>query len=352
MMNTIKKMAFAGMFLILAGACKKEGDLVTVSTGDVPALASSATTVALNKESEELGALTFEWNEYQVSWSNDAVATDVTNYTLQISRAGNNFQNVLLSRDTEARAVTFTHKEINEALIAAQIEPGTTTDLEARLRISLAANRNEYTNTINLQITGYEDIVALPTLYLAGGFNGWSHSEDFRVVSFNHDDNYEGYVNFADPDTEFKFSSVAGWDGTNYGDGGDNNLDTDGGAGNLQVADAGYYLLKANIADLNWSATKTDWGMIGDAIGGWGDGDDIALAYDAETRTLRAEVAMSPGPWKFRANGGWDINLGGGDQPGALAYGGSDFNLEVGGTYLVILDLSNPDQYSYSIELL
>lgn len=351
MMNTIKKMAFASMLLILAGACKKEGDTITLSTGDVPTLASSATSVALNKESEDLGAITFEWGAYAVSWSNDDAATDVVNYTLQISRAGNNFQNVLLSRDTDSRAVTFTHKEFNEALIAAQIEAGTPTDLQARLRVSVAANRASYTNTIDLQLTGYEDIVALPTLYLAGSFNGWSHSEDFRAVSANFDDNYEGYANFADADTEFKFSSVAGWDGTNYGDGGGNNLDTDGGAGNLKVADAGYYLLKANIADLNWSATKTDWGLIGDAVGGWNDGDDIPLVYHAETRTLRAEVAMSPGPWKFRANGGWDINLGGGEQPGALAYGGSDFNLETGGTYLVILDLSNPEQYAYSLEL-
>ncbi len=351
MMNTIKKLAFASMLLMLAGACKKEGETITLSTGDVPALAASATDVALSKESEELNAITFEWADYPVSWSNDDVATDVVGYTLQISRAGNNFQNVLLSRDTESRTAVFTHKEFNDALIAAQIEAGVPTNLEARLRVAVAANRLSYSNTINLQITGYEDIVAYPALYLAGGFNGWSHSENFRAVSTNFDDNYEGYVNFADPETEFKFSSEAGWGGTNYGDGGGNNLDTDGGAGNLKVADAGYYLLKANIADLNWSATKMEWGMIGDAIGGWNAGDDIPLVYHPDTRTLRAEVAMSPGPWKFRANGGWDINLGAGGQPGALAYGGGDFNLEVGGTYLVILDLSNPDQYTYSIEL-
>lgn len=352
MMNTIKKLAFASMLLLLAGACKKEGETITLSTGDVPTLAASATDVALSKESEALGAVTFEWGDYPVSWSNDKVATDVVGYTIQISRAGNNFQNVLLSRDTDSRTVMFTHKEFNDALIAAQIEAGVPTNLEARLRVGVAANRLSYSNTINLQITGYDDVVALPALYLAGGFNGWSHSENFRVVSYNFDDNYEGYANFPDPDTEFKFSSVAGWDGTNYGDGGSDKLDTDGGASNLKVADAGYYLLKANTADLTWSATKTEWGIIGDAAGGWGDNDDVALTYHAESGTWRAEVAMVAGPWKFRANGGWTINLGAAAQPGVLAYGGGDFSLEAGGTYLVILDLSNPDEFTYSIESL
>ena len=338
------------MVLMLVGACKKEGEVITVHTGDVPTLASSATMLALSKDNEEENAITFDWSAYQVSWSNASVATDITNYTLQISRAGNNFQNVLVSRDTEGTSATFTTRALNEALIAAQVTPGEAEDFEARLRVTTAANRQEYTNIINLQITAYEDVVALPTLYLAGSFNGWSHSDDFRVVSRNHDDNYEGYVNFPDADTEFKFSSEAGWDGINYGDAGGDNLSTDGGAGNLQVADAGYYLLRANIDELKWSATRVTWALIGDAAGGWGDGDDVALTYNPETRVWSATVTMSAGPWKFRANGGWDINLGAADQPGVLAYGGGDFNLEAGGTYLVTLDLSNPDQYTYTIE--
>lgn len=345
-------MAVASMLLLLAVACEKAGDTVTLTTGEVPSLAASAADVALSKESEENAAITFEWGSYAVTWSNDEVSTDVVRYTLQISRAGNNFENVMLSRDTDARMATFTHKELNDALIAAQIELGTPASLEARLRVSVAANRTAYSNIINLQVTGYEDVVALPTLYLAGSFNGWSHSENHRAVSANFDDNYEGYVNFPDPDTEFKFSSEAGWSGTNYGDGGGNSLDTDGGAGNLKVADPGYYLLKANIADLTWSATKTQWGLIGEAVGGWGDGDDVPLAYDAETGTWRAEVSMVAGPWKFRANGGWDLNLGASERPGVLAYGGGDFSLDTGGTYLVILDLSNPEAFTYSVERL
>lgn len=349
-MNIMKKLALASMALLLASACKKEGEVITVSTGDAPTLASSATVLVLSKENEDQNAITFDWDAYQVSWSNASVATDLVNYTLQISRAGNNFQNVLVSKDTESTSAAFTTKQLNEAMIAAQIAPGDVADFEARLRVSTAANRQHYTNVISLQITSYEDVVALPTLYLAGSFNGWSHRDDFRVVSRNHDDDYEGYVNFPDAGTEFKFSSEAGWGGTNYGDAGDGNLSTDGGAGNLQVADEGHYLLRANIEELKWSATKVTWALIGEAAGGWGDGDDVPLTYNPETRVWTATVTMSAGPWKFRANGGWDLNLGAGSQAGVLAYGGGDFNLEASGTYLVTLDLSNPDQYTYTIE--
>lgn len=347
-MNILKKLTFVSMGLLLMWSCKKEGETITVSTGDVPALAASATVLELNRDDEAQNAVTFDWADYQTTWSNTAAATDIVNYTLQISEAGNNFQNILVSKDAEGTSVSFTTVELNTALIGAQVTPGEAADFEARLRVTIAANRHEYTNIINLQITPYEDVVGLPTLYLAGTFNDWSHSEDYRVVSRNNDDNYEGYVNLPDADAFFKFSSEASWDGTNYGDGGSGSLSTDG--ENIPVAEAGYYLFRANITNLTWSATKVTWGLIGDAVGGWGDADDVVMTYNAETRLWTATVTMSAGPWKFRANGGWDLNLGASDQPGVLSYGGGDFNQTAAATYIITLDLTNPAEYTYTIE--
>lgn len=349
-MEIIKKLTAACLCLTLIWSCKKEGEIITVSTGEVPTLAASATVLVLDNEDADGQALSFDWDTYQVSWSNDAVATPIIGYTLQLAKAGDNFQNILLSRDTDETAASFTNRDINTALISAQASPGEVTALQARLRVTIAANRQEYSNTIDLQVTPYDDVVSFPSLYLAGGFNGWSHSEDFRVASVGSDNNYEGYIYFPDPNTEFKFSSVAGWEGTNYGAGGPDALDSDGGASNLSVALPGYYLLKANTEELTWSATATTWGLIGDAVGGWNAGDDVVLTYDPENRVWRGTVTMVPGTWKFRANGGWDLNLGSGGQAGVLAYGGPDFNAEVGGTYVITLDLSNAGQYTYTIE--
>ena len=239
-------------------------------------------------------------------------------------------------------------KELNEALIAAKYDPGETANLESRLRVAIAANRMAYSNIINLTAIPYEDVVRYPSLYVAGGFNGWSHGDDFRVGSADDNGQYEGYVNFPDDNTEFKFSSIAGWDGINYGDGGGTMLSTDGGAGNLKATEAGYYLLKANTGALTWSATKTTLGLICEAVGSWDT--DVPMTYNPDTRLWTTTVAMTSSEWKFRANSGWDINFGASEKAGLLAYGGGNFTVEDAGTYTITLDLTNAGYYTYSIE--
>jgi hypothetical protein len=69
------------------------------------------------------------------------------------------------------------------------------------------------------------------TLYAPGGHQGWSPETAPTLYSRNFDFKYEGYVYFADENTEFKFTSQPDWGGTNYGDGGEGGiLSDDGGA--------------------------------------------------------------------------------------------------------------------------
>ena len=350
MKSTITKTLAGCMLLWLMAACEKDIDPVTISNGDTPTLAASATALKLDREQADNQAVAFDWEAMQLSWSNSEVATDIVTYTLQVGKAGDAFRTLVATKTVDALTAAFTVKELNEALIAAKYNPGETANLEARLLVAMATNRVNYSNVIDLTAVPYEDVVRYPSLYLAGGFNGWSHSDDFRAGSANDDGQYEGYVNFPDDNTEFKFSSVPGWDGINYGDGGGSMLSIDGGAGNLKAEAAGFYLLKANTGALTWSATKTTWGLIGDAVGSWDT--DVPMVYDTETRLWTATVDMTASEWKFRANSGWDINFGASDKAGLLAYGGGNFKVEDAGTYLITLDLTNAGYYTYSIEKL
>lgn len=348
-MKSIITNTVAGCMLVwLMVACEKDVDPVTISTGDAPTLAASATTLDLQREQAAEQAVAFDWGAMQISWSNNEVATDIVAYTLQVGKQGDGFQTLVATKTVDALTATFTVKELNDALVASKYNPGETANLEARLQVTIATNRVAYSNVIGLTATPYEDVVRYPSLYVAGGFNGWSHGDDFRVGSADDDGQYEGYINFPDDNTEFKFCSVPGWDGINYGDGGGSMLDTDGGAGNLKAEEAGYYLLKANTGALTWSATRTTWALIGDAVGSWDN--DAPMTYDTETRLWTATVEMTASEWKFRANSGWDINLGASEKAGVLAYGGGNFKLEEGGTYLVTLDLTNAGYYTYTIE--
>ena len=185
-------------------------------------------------------------------------------------------------------------------------------------------------------------------LYVPGSHQGWSPGTAPIVYNRNFDMKYEGYVNFSAGDM-FKFTSQPNWDGTNYGDGGSGILSTDGGAGNLTVAEAGYYKLNADLSGspFTYTAVKTDWGLIGDATpGGWDD--STPMTYNAETKLWTVTTTLGEGKsFKFRANNAWDINLGG--NLDNLGYGGDNIPVTVGGTYLVTLDLSNPAAYKCSL---
>ena len=89
------------------------------------------------------------------------------------------------------------------------------------------------------------------TLYAPGGHQGWSPETAPTLYSRNFDFKYEGYVYFADENTEFKFTSQPDWGGTNYGDGGEGGiLSDDGGAGNLKITEPGYYKLNVDLSVL------------------------------------------------------------------------------------------------------
>lgn len=349
-MNKIAKVMMAVITLVVAWSCEKDDEVITATPGPIPTLAASATVLELTPDDAERTVVTFDWEKVDVTWSNNEVATPIIRYTVQIARKGNNFQSVLLTKDTDEISTSVQGAEINAALLQNGGVAGVPEALEARLQVTIAPNRIEYSNIIDMTVTPYDDYVMLPSLWIAGSFNNWSHTDQHRVASLNSDENYEGYLYLPDDNTEFKFSSQANWNGTNYGDGGTNRLNTDG--GNLLLPAAGYYLLKVNTETLTWSATEVTWGLIGDAIGGWGDTDDVQMTYDAEAKTWKVTTDMSAGQWKFRANGSWDINFGPGAGPGTLAYGAeNNFEIETPGTYLITLDLNDPGYYKYSIEL-
>lgn len=176
-------------------------------------------------------------------------------------------------------------------------------------------------------------------LYVPGDHQGWNPGEAPKLSSTDNA-NFEGYVNMTSVNG-FKFTSEPNWDGTNYGSGGEGVLSTDGGAGNLTLPEVGYYLLKVNTQALTWSGIKTEWGLIGDATpGGWDA--STPMTYNAEAGYWEATVNFTTGGFKFRANDGWDINLGG--DINNLNYGGDNISIE-GGTYHVTLILSNPETF-------
>lgn len=197
------------------------------------------------------------------------------------------------------------------------------------------AEAGNYVMTVNMEAMTYS-IKKMSYLYMPGNSNGWSHGAS-QVLAYNSAKGcYEGYAHL---DGEFKFTSEPNWDGTNYGSTGEEGkLSTDGGAGNLSVAQNGLYYCTVNVADLTYTATLiTSYGAIG-GFNGWGS--QTVMTPSADFMTWTGEVTFSAGDeWKFRANDNWNINLGG--EANNLVIDGGNLQAPGDGTYEVTLNLSS-----------
>jgi len=222
---------------------------------------------------------------------------------------------------------------------------------------SVSAVPSTYTNVAAVIITPY----ALD-LYVPGSYQNWIPANAPMIAPFSTTYNYvyEGYIYMATPGTnQFKYTSAPDFNHINYGDGGNGTLSTLGTAGNLTVPDSGYYEVTANLKALTWTASKTVWGVIGDATpGGWNT--DTELTYDPTNQVWTVTLQLlSTGSFKFRANDEWVIDFGV-DNNGNLAYSDNpiyynaatnNITVPVSGNYTLTLDLHVPGKYAYHAQL-
>nr|WP_320058075.1 DUF5115 domain-containing protein [uncultured Bacteroides sp.] len=185
-------------------------------------------------------------------------------------------------------------------------------------------------------------------LYVPGAHQGWSPATAPIVYCQNYDMKYDGYVNFTAADQEYKFTAQPDWGPVEYGNGGNGTLVTTGG-GNMKVSTAGFYRVTANLSTtpMTYTATKTEWKIIGDATaGGWDAATPMTL--NAATGEWTLTTTLVGGKLlKFRANDNWNVNLGG--DVNNLTYGGDNIAIATDGTYAITLKLGDPTAYKCTI---
>lgn len=190
--------------------------------------------------------------------------------------------------------------------------------------------------TVNVETLTFAFSYTYEQLYTPGDANGWSQIAS-QLLYTNDYVNYMGYAVLAPGG--YKFSTKENWDGINYGNSGtEGKLSTDGGASNLTVAEKGLYWCNVDIAALTYSVTLVNSiGVVGDATpGGWDADTDLT---SEDFLVWKGTVALKgTGELKFRANDGWDINLGG--DVNDLSAGGANIPTPGEGNWEVVLDLS------------
>jgi hypothetical protein len=265
----------------------------------------------------------------------------------------------------------------NTLLLNLGLVGGTTSQIQVRIVHSVSsAVAPVYSNVVNVTVTPFN---LASSLYIVGGYQGWSPATADSLVSPTSNNVYTGVVFFTpgNGNNNFKvllnkqnYNNSYGWAstlangtltlGTNTLTVTNESTTQAGGSGNLYSltapSDDPAVNITANYVTLNTntnviSLVPTQWSVVGDASpGGWPAGSgspqsDTDMKFDAGNQVWYVNVHLTAGGnIKFRLNHDWGYNLGG--TNGTLSTNnGPNIPIATTGTYKVTLDLVN-NKYS------
>jgi hypothetical protein len=356
---------YIGAILLLAAvSCKKQGDMLTVNENATfsASLTASSDSVTLAPANNNDTVLTFTWPA--VNYGGGVAVT----YTLELDVPGDTAGTAGWSNATsyvagaDVLSYSFEGQNLNNLLQTLGVFGPTT------LVFRVLGNVTQYNGSASTVPTSYSSVATVivtpytTDLFVPGAYQGWNPATAPTIApAAGYPGIFEGYVNITGSGLQyFKYTNSPDWNHTNYGDGGNGTMSTNGNAAGLSVPNGGYYELSANLNTNTWTATATTWSIIGDATpGGWST--DTQLSYNATTQVWTVTVPMvASGSFKFRANDEWVIDFGI-DSQGNLQYADNPLftynpnlnNLTVpaDGTYLITLNLSVAGKYTYSAVL-
>ena len=287
--------------------------------------------------------------------------TEVT-YTVQVDKAGDNFDTPVTLVQTTKTYATVTSEVLNGITNADGVKliPFTQGGLEIRVKstVGTTASQESFSKVVTYLVTPYS--TDLPKLYLTGNFlnnsgygANWTPANGVPVAASAYGKtDFQGFVNINEASYAFLFLPTTINFDNKFGDDGTFSGVLKAGGSDISGSGAGYYYVKADTTTLTYSLTKTSWGIIGAAVPGTGWGSSSALTYNATTKKWEKTMTLSAGEFKFRANDAWTLNLGGDSNADkSMDFDGPNLKVTTAGTYKVELNLSNPRAYSYTITL-
>lgn len=172
-------------------------------------------------------------------------------------------------------------------------------------------------------------------IYVPGNHQNWNPASAPALQSAASDGSYTG---FSYLDGGFKFTKARNWDAEyNWNDFKQYSEGFSADGTNIAIGTPGFYYLEANIPAASLKATLTTWGLIGAATpGGWDR--STPMTYHPETECWEITLDLKADEYKFRANNGWDINVGG--DLDNLTAGGDNLKIAEAGNYTIQLYLT------------
>ncbi|MDO4224638.1 MAG: SusF/SusE family outer membrane protein [Bergeyella zoohelcum] len=262
MKNIFKTLLASTLGMMALVSCDRTDDLAVIEYKDVPSLDASSFSSSSYVVTESNLASTFETIMFKkpVYTQNTAIESQI-----EIALAGTNFASpVNLGSTTENSYVRLLYRQLNEAVLALidkdTYTAGTPVEIEVRVKSSIKTRTGSllnpvYSSPVLIAVTPMSLEIQYTDLYLIGDATaaGWVNTATnanmyplLKDATSNKAYTYTGY--FAKG--EFKMVETKGAWSPQYGFDSDGKLSTDGGSGNIPVAEAGYYKLTVDTAKL------------------------------------------------------------------------------------------------------
>lgn len=301
----------AATMLMALTACNSDLEKVTYNPANATSgqLTASETDIRLTAATTKQDVLTLTWGE-----SNFDIPVAIV-YTIEMDARGGNFENAYTLASVAGTSVTFTGKELNNAILAfqKQINPDTDPSYDEQavdIRVSSTFSKDvepKVSNTVAMNITPYAGKLEFAKMAVPGAHQGWdptNYTQALYATDSSKPEVYEGYI-YLEAGNEFKFADGS-WD-VNWGSSDGKTLEP--GGPNIKAEADGCYYIKIDIKALTYSMEISNWSLVGDAIGGWDK--DIDMTYDKDNNLYRAIYTFDgSGQFKFRANHDWARNYG------------------------------------------
>lgn len=350
-MKNLYKISLLFVIALVIGACTNdEEQLILTQNGasEINTPENGQKYVLNQLETPTNTAITITWNA-----SEFGTPTEI-DYAVEMALSGTDFADPITAGTTNTNYFTMNVSEFNTAVGGVGLAPFVEGSVDIRIKstIGTLGDLPQYSNPITILVTPFT--TDLPKIAVPGNHQGWDPPTAPVLASsaFGETD-YEGYIwldgghKFVAPDENLNFN----WGNTDWGDDGsfsgvlleDGEVDC--------MASAGYYYVQVNTETLTYSENAySSWGLIGSATPtGWDSDND--MTYDPVTQTWRIDITLSGDEIKFRANDAWDWNYGDTGADGLLDVGGDNIAVPVPGNYTVVLDLSVPREYTYTLIL-
>lgn len=348
-MKNIFKFLFLLTLAVTAFSCDNEDQVqLTISPKGAGEITSpeAGTVYVLNPLEDQTNTiLTLTWNSADYD-----VPTGIT-YVVEFAKAGTSFADPFTVVSTNKTYYAMNVGELNGAAVSAGLAPFVQEGIDIRITSTVGSlgSTPQVSEAIEILVTPFT--TDLPKISVPGNHQGWdpATAPTLAASGFGKTD-YVGYV-WLDGGHKFTAPNALGnfnWD-LNWGDDGTFTGKLKVNAADNCTATAGYYYVLADTALLTYKETAVSWGIIGAATPtGWDS--DTDLVYSAATRTLSVDINLTAGGYKFRGNNEWGAYEFGSLNADGFIQAGGDFTFDgTPGNYHVVLDLSNPREYTYTL---